>query len=96
MKTSSIPYYPRESTILASMTDMDHFPYNRFYRGVANSEMPVVFEREVGWRPVTKTKREDCCQTTDYPNTCFQLPCSIVLPCYDTRPDKNICISLFR
>ena len=42
-------------------TDMDTFPYPRFYRGVYNNPEAIVFDREAGWRP-----REDACYVKPY------------------------------
>ena len=49
-KNQSTPYYSTEDIVQNSINDLDHFPYNRFYRGIAESEYPVVFEREAGYR----------------------------------------------
>lgn len=38
------------------ITDMDTFPYPRFYRGVAASPVATVFDREAGWK-----QRKDLC-----------------------------------
>jgi hypothetical protein len=66
------------------ITDMDHFPYTRFFRGVYNSTNPVVLEREAGWRP-----RRNACYSVNYcndkgpyPNHCFETACSTVYPCH--------------
>ena len=80
------PYYGTINNAASVITDMDHFPYTRFFRGVYNSTEPVVFERETGWRP----QRNSCysinnCKSTSespYPNHCFEAPCSTVYPCY--------------
>lgn len=69
-----------------AITDQDVFPYPRYFRGVYNSSVPVVFEREAGWR-----SREDHCyrmtpcpkevkKNEFTPDVTFQIPCSTILP----------------
>jgi len=84
LKNRSTPYYAFQSTIKPVVDDMDHFPYNRFYRGVYHSVKPIVLEREAGYR-----QRHDACYKPviaaippPKPNHCFEGPCSVVYPCY--------------
>lgn len=84
MKQSSDPFYATGNQVTNTITDIDHFPYTRYYRGVYNSSKPVVFEREAGWRPL-----HNGCYTANfpnkqdaYPNHCFASACSTVFPCY--------------
>lgn len=100
-KQGSDPYY---SSGPSAMTDVDHFPYTRNYRGQAASDYPVVLEREAGWRPV----KNDCYnkpvvrnELDLYPNHCFQSAPSTVYPCYPEYlrkySDKNALeLQLFR
>ncbi len=81
MKKGSRPFL--SSNKINAITDMDHVPYNRFFRGIPQSNFPVVMEREAGWR-----KREDKCykvvkplEPAIVPNICFQPPCSTTYPC---------------
>jgi hypothetical protein len=80
-KMGSAPFY---STGPKIKTDMDTFPYPRFYRGEVNNSSPVIFEREAGWHP-----RHDKCynapriiENDSYPNHCFQAAPSTTYPCY--------------
>ena len=82
-KNGDTPHFGTINNATSVVTDMDHFPYTRFYRGVYNSPNPIVFEREAGWRP----QRNDCYNTkcnakSVYPDHCFEAPCSTVYPCY--------------
>jgi hypothetical protein len=84
VKNSSLPYLANNKAITQSVTDMDHFPYNRYFRGVYYYPDPVIFEREAGWR-----KRHDNCydliippSSPLMPNNCFEAACSTVYPCY--------------
>ncbi len=85
-KASHSPYYSTSAQALGVVTDHDTFPYPRYFRGVPGSHIPVVAEREAGWR-----HRNDSCYhvkpppdiaVSAYPNNCFQAPCSTVYPCY--------------
>ena len=83
-KLSSTPYYGTSNDTSKTLTDMDNFPYTRFYRGVYNSTMPIVIEREAGWRPIYKNCYipNKCENPIEYPNHCFESACSVVYPCY--------------
>jgi hypothetical protein len=83
-KQSSCPFYATSKDASSIVTDFDHFPYTRFYRGIAWSQNPIVLEREAGYRP----RHDECyrvknCQgyEIDYPETCFQVACSTLFPC---------------
>ena len=86
-KKGSNPYHATVTQSVQVLTDYDTFPYPRYYRGVPDSTVPIVAEREAGWRP-----RHDTCYSVvepndvplypAYPNNCFQAACSIVFPCY--------------
>lgn len=89
-KLSSEPFYGCKDKENVILTDYDHFPYTRHFRGIARSEVPVVMEREAGWRA-----RNDHCyklnlpkDKTDgvipYPNHCFETGCKTTFPCYPT------------
>ena len=83
-KNQNNPYYAYQSTVKPVTTDMDSFPYKRFYRGQYDSPTPIVMSREAGYRV-----RHDKCykplikaEVTPKPNHCFEGPCSVVYPCY--------------
>lgn len=84
MKKEYHPYYSTMNNTKSVITDMDHFPYTRFYRGIYNSSDPIVFEREAGWRPTRNFcyKGAICTDKDPYPNHCFETACSTVFPCY--------------
>ena len=52
LKKSPIPFYATSQDALSVITDYDTFPYPRYFRGVPASIVPIVAEREAGWRPV--------------------------------------------
>jgi len=64
------------------ITDYDHFPYTRWFRGVAESDRPIVAERVAGWRPRNdKCYKPTTCPEVLKPRLCFQVPCSTQMPC---------------
>ena len=50
-KKSFYPYYATTKESRSVITDYDVFPYPRYFRGIAQSNQPIVAEREAGWRP---------------------------------------------
>ena len=76
---------PYMASTVNATTDMDTFPYPRFFRGDYNSSNAIIFEREAGFKP----RRDDCYQLVSgvkteryYPNHCFQAAPSVQYPCY--------------
>jgi len=49
-KNNDMPHYVNPKMICSIVTDMDHFPYHRFYRGRYYSDRPTVIAREAGYR----------------------------------------------
>lgn len=71
-------------------TDMDEFPYKRFFRGVAQSSVPIIHDREAGYRPRFDTCYKHLTNPTDeYPNNCFEPPCLTILPCRRPKDAKD-------
>jgi hypothetical protein len=90
-KKQSKPFYATLKDGSSVLTDYDHFPYTRYYRGVPESYKPIVAEREAGWRPIHNNcyKVED--PTTKQLNNhknCFETACSVVYPCYPSYAAK--------
>lgn len=87
---SNGPYFPSNELIFNTHTDMDEFPYRRFFRGKAHDYNPNIFEREAGYSPIIT--KIDTTNKVDQslligPSTCFQLPCSTISPCVNN--DSN-------
>ena len=81
-KKNFIPYYSSGPSVL---TDMDVFPYTRFYRNNPASDHISIFEREAGWKPVKNKCYDDPVVKPEkdlYPNHCFQSAPSVTYPCY--------------
>lgn len=84
-------------------SDVDSFPYTRFYRGDYRSDKPVIFDRKPGWNPRCDKRYEKIQERVDivYPNHCFQGPVTTVYPCmpeyqrkYADKDEMNL--QLFR
>jgi len=76
------------------LTDHDVFPYTRYFQGVPEYTSPIVAEREAGFRPVNNhcynlsiPNEFDPENKANYPDHCFQAPCSTVYPCYPELAD---------
>jgi len=83
-------YYASDKTVATISTDMDQFPYSRWYRGSTMSSTPVIIEREAGYMLVHKNDKPEK-QKGTYPNHVFTTPCSTVLPTYakEAKDDKD-------
>jgi hypothetical protein len=72
----SKPYYCRQGEAMNVVTDMDHFPYSRYYRGIYSNPNPIVMDREAGWR-----NHDDECYKPKYE---YEIP-------YPNHPFKSSC-----
>jgi len=83
-KKSAYPYFPENNLIFQVKTDVNEFPYRRFFRGKMDEMNPNIWDREAGYSPI-----KNSIDTTNKVNqslllgdsTCFQYPCSTILPC---------------
>lgn len=89
-------YYGRKNFVRNIVTDMDSFPYTRYFRGSFSSDKPIIFGREAGWRLL-----DNKCYTPVltymkpmYPNHCFQTACSTVYPCIPAYEPNGTAIDL--
>ena len=82
-KISSKPYYANNLSVMGVLTDMDHFPYTRYFRGVSYYPGPILFEREAGWRDRDQSCYRVGCGSRElqYPSNCFESACSTTYPC---------------
>lgn len=94
-KNSPKLYFANNMSATHIITDYDHWPYNRWFRGVYYYPEPIVAEREAGWRPI----HNDCYSVNippkpeSQPHNCFESACSTTFPCYPEyltkQSDKN-------
>jgi len=88
-KNSSSPYFANGTSIANVITDYDHTPYDRWFRGVYYFPDPVIAEREAGFRPI----QNSCYEVVQKPKEtkqfvgCFEPPCSTVFPCISAETD---------
>ena len=82
MKNSyACPYESRASDIQQVVTDVDHFPYTRFYRGVYNDTSPHIWEREAGFHLLDKSSyRRNVTFDVAPHRGVTQIPCGTILP----------------
>jgi hypothetical protein len=86
IKNGYNPYYATVNDTKSVITDMDHFPYTRFFTGIPTSSEPVVFKREAGWNSnFSNSSPNESTKENIYPNHCFQGSCSTTYPC---KPNK--------
>lgn len=82
-KTNASPYFCPTSVFTAVRSDLDEFPYRRFFRGQADRLYPTVWDRGAGYSKVLASPafNERPPPSTGLTDLCFQIPCSTVLPC---------------
>jgi len=85
--TSDQPHFANSQSVMGVVTDMDHHPYSRWYRGVYYFPDPIIMEREAGYR-----EQKNNCYTPNPvyvpdkdPCTCFEPACSTIFPCYTSE-----------
>ena len=81
-KYNETPYYATQSNVTQVITDYDELPYRRWYRGMPESEVPIIAEREAGYRPLIKRIYIEEKTEPEKINHCFESACSVVYPCY--------------
>lgn len=100
-KNYNLPYYATSKDVQLIHTDMDHFPYKRFYRGIFYESTPVVFEREAGFCIRKDDSYKHVTPIVSKPvSYCWQFPCSTVRPCKvkeedDKEKSKKECLNYF-
>jgi hypothetical protein len=87
LKNACTPYFTSADTIMSSITDYDTFPYPRWYKGVYNSQTPIIDKRQAGYHAMDYKKTLfsntiTCCTNQETPTIEFQIPCSTILPSY--------------
>lgn len=88
LKKGYTPFFGTIDDAVKCITDADHFPYTRYYRGVYNRDTPGVYERDAGWRPI-QHRCNNKIVSIKYPDHCFEAPCSTVYPCKPSIRNKS-------
>lgn len=98
-KKMSKPYFPDPDLIYQIKTDVNEWPYRRYFRGKKDSYTPHIWEREAGYSTVLTTinTNNKVNETLVGATCCFQLPCSTILPCKNNSqnqylPNTNQCV----
>jgi hypothetical protein len=85
-KTGDIPFHATGNYASQVITDYDNFPYNRWWRGVPDSEIPIIAEREAGVRrhknQCYKIQTNQVTLTEQYPNHAFSTGNNVSFPSY--------------
>jgi hypothetical protein len=81
-KYNERPYYATQKNVVQVVTDYDELPYKRWYRGFPESEVPIIAEREAGYRPLIRQIYLEEKSEPEKINHCFESACSVVYPCY--------------
>jgi hypothetical protein len=90
------PYESLANDVTHVVTDVDHFPYTRFYRGVYNNVHPQIWMREAGFKRIGETPSKSHLLYFVSPNKGpAQIPCSTILPrtssTFDTYASRSSC-----
>lgn len=89
----SQPYYAQPTSV---ETDMNVFPYTRFFRGDSKSLEPIIIDREAGWR-MQDHPQKTVQEKGKYPMHFFEPPCSTLYPVYSldyTGGMRNNCVNI--
>jgi hypothetical protein len=93
LKNGYDPYYSTINNIQSTSTEINHHPFNKWFRGVYNSSQPFICEREAGFVSnkdmYYNSKITDNTEIT-YPNHCFEGACSTVYPCNTNKTNRNL------
>ena len=99
------PYFFNPINNKEVITDYDNFPYNRWYRGSYKIDVPIIAEREAGWRVINNECYKDPINhgIPLKPKNIFQAACTTIFPKKNNRQDldddfimKNNCVVEYR
>ena len=80
------PYFPNPYEIRNVVTDVNEWPYPRYFRGRPDSDRPFFWNREAGYRHVINPQliptNYPPIEEPRQPYTCFQPACNTIFPCY--------------
>lgn len=82
------PHAPNPYLIFETRTDMNQFPYQRFFRGKFDQASPSVYGRPAGYAPIIEsipTANYTPAPTPIQKSDCFQNACSTILPCHSNQ-----------
>jgi len=90
-KNSFTPYFPDPNLLFNIKTDINQFPYPRFFRGKINSSIPHFWDREAGYSPIINNNSTPLYSSSLLiapKDANFQPPCSTILPSFINNSDK--------
>jgi hypothetical protein len=76
-------YYCPSEIFREIQTDINEFPYRRYFRGEIDASNPIVWDREPGYQRILTSPQFNArpTETSSLTDLCFQIPCSTILPC---------------
>jgi hypothetical protein len=95
-------YFPNPNYLLETKTDVNQWPYPRYFRGRPDSNHPFFWGREAGYQKIEPKRDipvfEPLSEEPDTRGGCFQSACNVVYPCYygeiKTLPKRRVFTSL--
>ena len=72
LKLLDQPFRYNQTNVL-TQTNRSIFPFNDWFRGEYLSEIPIVAEREAGFRPIVSLPPSTQGLVTPYPQHCFRV-----------------------
>jgi hypothetical protein len=79
-------YFPQPRYLLETQTDVNQWPYPRYFRGKPTQNKPIFWAREAGYQKILPNIPVPVFEPlSEEPNTkggCFQSACNVVFPCY--------------
>jgi|PlaIllAssembly_1097288.scaffolds.fasta_scaffold00051_9 hypothetical protein len=81
LKLLDQPFRYNQTNVL-TQTNRSIFPFNDWFRGEYLSEIPIVAEREAGFRPIVSLPPSTQGLVTPYPQHCFRVGVKTKYPCY--------------
>lgn len=81
MVHSSQPYFPNPSEIYSVHSGIDHWPYQKSFRGTPSPSIPQVWERSAGYDPILSKPLPVHVPQNQLSDICFQPACNTVFPC---------------
>ena len=81
-KNNGLPFTVSNQATADIKTDIDSWPYNRYYRGIPSFSNPVIMEREAGFRQLDNNcyKPITVLKPRIEPDITFTPPCTTILP----------------
>ncbi len=81
MIQSQTPYFPNPNEIYLVHSGIDHWPYQKSFRGTPSPYIPRVWERPAGYDPIISKPQQKSYPQNPLSDICFQPACNTHFPC---------------